>query len=557
MKITVQRRLAIGFLIFYITFYYVWIIGFQAHATWLVTGGNLLHLVAPFIASLLLFIPVTRVKDENRLYWLFLFLGCISYFIGQVVWNYYELVLNIQTPFPSIPDLFYLLQAVLFFTAIMYKLKLEFNKFESLQYQMGVLTILLIVMFFSLEYLFIPFFKTTYSLVELVFLLAYPVSDIGILFALLVLNYYTVFKSHVRILILGTSILVFTHIAYSFMLVTDSYQTGSLIDPLFSLGIFLVGMSGLYSESSLKNKIESQNRHYYTRMVFPLLITIVLLLWFVLHKTINNQIDLIDIGVLIGTILMVIRIVIFRLENDDLLSRKLEELHLAKSVQKGLLPSDISNESIGTTSYFKPSEELSGDLYYWEKINEKKYGILIIDVMGHGLSSSIISLSIKSLLHGLVTKVSQPSSVMTELSNHMDRMFGQADNPYYFTAIYILVDNEEKKISYVNAGHPSVLWNEKGKGVMQLESTCPPIGLFENSPIVESEFRYEKSGRFVLYTDGFLETVWSTQTKVSCLEKFLLEHEAKDIHEFKDKLLSKCTQKTEDDKCLVIVDIKK
>jgi len=40
-------------------------------------------------------------------------------------------------------------------------------------------------------------------------------------------------------------------------------------------------------------------------------------------------------------------------------------------------------------SYY-PSFKLAGDMYYWHKIDEHRYGIILFDMMGHGISASLV-----------------------------------------------------------------------------------------------------------------------------------------------------------------------
>lgn len=47
--------------------------------------------------------------ESLRRQWLFLSLGAGSYFLGMVVWTYYEVVLLQEAPFPGLPDVFFLL----------------------------------------------------------------------------------------------------------------------------------------------------------------------------------------------------------------------------------------------------------------------------------------------------------------------------------------------------------------------------------------------------------------------------------------------------------------
>ena len=37
-------------------------------------------------------------------------------------------------------------------------------------------------------------------------------------------------------------------------------------------------------------------------------------------------------------------------------------------------------------------------MYYWYKIDENRYGIILLDVMGHGISASLVCMFISSVL---------------------------------------------------------------------------------------------------------------------------------------------------------------
>ncbi|MGI8383955.1 SpoIIE family protein phosphatase [Robertmurraya sp. P23] len=281
----------------------------------------------------------------------------------------------------------------------------------------------------------------------------------------------------------------------------------------------------------------------------------------VLHTPFHFSVrsDFLLLAIIVMTVIIVgITYSVFRKENEDFLKLKLKELHLARKVQEKSLPLPIHNERVNITSFYKASEELSGDLYYWLKTDKDQYGIFIMDVMGHGVSSSIISMSIKSYLQGVLGRISEPINVMKELSNHMNSMFEGSENPFYFTAIYLLVDTKQKRIRYVNAGHPSGLWQVKGKPVVPIASTCPPIGLVADLPIISDEISFEGQGRLVLYTDGFMVGISDDpRVQLRVMEEILVSNQEKDIEEAKNQLLIeyKNHPRQPDDTCLLVIDI--
>ncbi len=71
------------------------------------------------------------------------------------------------------------------------------------------------------------------------------------------------------------------------------------------------------------------------------------------------------------------------------------------------------------------------------------YAFIVIDVMGHGVASALVAMSIRSLLHGLMTKVTEPLAVVHELNRHAFQLFGK-ETKYYFTAFYGTIDVKTK-----------------------------------------------------------------------------------------------------------------
>ncbi|WP_052659535.1 SpoIIE family protein phosphatase [Bacillus alveayuensis] len=182
--------------------------------------------------------------------------------------------------------------------------------------------------------------------------------------------------------------------------------------------------------------------------------------------------------------------------------RKLEtDLDLAKRVQEGVLPAPIENANISIIGQYFPSMKLSGDMYCWQQIDEHRYSIILIDVMGHGVAASLIGMSIRSLLPGLMTRVTDPIRVTKELNRHVFNLF---KGKSYFTFIYLVIDIKERTIEYLNAGHPpGVLINSDGT-VKELVDGSIPIGLMKKVICQKGKVSYKGPTQIYLYTDGLL-----------------------------------------------------
>lgn len=104
----------------------------------------------------------------------------------------------------------------------------------------------------------------------------------------------------------------------------------------------------------------------------------------------------------------------------DITKRKKEEeklrndLLLAREIQKGLLTKPIHDKYIHIEGIYFPSIQLGGDMYVWYKIDDHRYGIFLMDVMGHGVASALVCVSLRSLLEGMITRCVSPEKVIND-----------------------------------------------------------------------------------------------------------------------------------------------
>ncbi|QKS46423.1 fused response regulator/phosphatase [Paenibacillus cellulosilyticus] len=184
-----------------------------------------------------------------------------------------------------------------------------------------------------------------------------------------------------------------------------------------------------------------------------------------------------------------------------------DELRLAREVQYAVLPQRLENEQIVIDAIYRPSEELSGDLYAWHRIDQNRYAVAVIDAMGHGISSSLVCMFIASVLKEVMSKLSDPEDVVRELNRRaMQLHFSDQLIQYYFTGIYMVIDMERGIVEYVNAGHPPGLLLRLGTDqVEQLKGGSPAIGLFDGIPVNKQSLRIAPGDRMVIVTDGLLD----------------------------------------------------
>jgi sigma-B regulation protein RsbU (phosphoserine phosphatase) len=82
-----------------------------------------------------------------------------------------------------------------------------------------------------------------------------------------------------------------------------------------------------------------------------------------------------------------------------------------------------------------------------------------------------------------------------------------SDGERYVTLILAEIDVKEKKLHFINCGHnPALVLRNKTGSLSQINSNCPPIGLFKREIWQLDSLELESGDVLVFYTDGVTET---------------------------------------------------
>lgn len=280
-------------------------------------------------------------------------------------------------------------------------------------------------------------------------------------------------------------------------------------------------------------------------------------------KTKNN--DIIWERVLIKPIEASNQIEFYARISEDITSLKRKsrntdlEREMAFEVQQKLLPEPFENEKFKVSGKYYPLEKISGDIYFWSPINKNHVFIMLADVVGHGISSALLTTSIVSLVNNALANNKELSAFLYDLNNTVINMFNNNtfDSISYFTGIFIDMDLKEYTMTYYNCGHPEMIsiggYNQKRKNKNY------PIGLFENITFTPSELEVSKGEKILLFTDGLIDLQLEYINVKQLLTETLKKGDASSMHildylEF--ELLEHYYDQIKDDISIVLMELK-
>ncbi|MFJ7186426.1 SpoIIE family protein phosphatase [Lysinibacillus xylanilyticus] len=231
------------------------------------------------------------------------------------------------------------------------------------------------------------------------------------------------------------------------------------------------------------------------------------------------------------------------------------ELDLATHVQRSLLSAPLNEANIQIEVSYLPSSNLAGDMYYWHKIDDQRYAIILLDMMGHGIPAALVCMFISSVLREAVKQLVDPELVIKELNRYMTLLHnGKEDNHFYFTAIYLVIDTEQKTIEYVNAGHPSGYALVDKKTLVPLKRGSCAVGFFDEIDVQKQFIQYNEDVQLILYTDGVLEAMGPCEMESEKHLQTLISKKWDYSKRLIDNLLPKEKQEQQpDDMCVLMI----
>ena len=198
-------------------------------------------------------------------------------------------------------------------------------------------------------------------------------------------------------------------------------------------------------------------------------------------------------------------------ERNALYNSLISELETAASVQSYFLPEWLYvEERLLFSNNYTPSTNVSGDLFDIVKLKDGRYLLYIGDISGHGVQSALIMTAVKTTIKMLVDNAEgsiHPSTIINQLNVLLCKDVFQNN---YLTLLLGVIDVEQNKFIYYNAGHPPIIsYNNLSGEVNLLEAKGSiPIGWVADNEYIleeEDELPLNESNSYLLYTDGLFE----------------------------------------------------
>jgi sigma-B regulation protein RsbU (phosphoserine phosphatase) len=179
------------------------------------------------------------------------------------------------------------------------------------------------------------------------------------------------------------------------------------------------------------------------------------------------------------------------------------EVNEARRIQSKLLPSmlpDLTGWEIATS--WQPAASVGGDCFDVISFGPTRAGVSIADVVGKGMPAALLMSNLQAAVRAFATAAAEPG----ELCQQLNRILcGHIAEGRFITFFYCVVDAEEGRLTYANAGHyPPVLARADGR-IERLSSGGPVLGVLPDGCYEQGDVAIHCGDRIVLFTDGLTE----------------------------------------------------
>jgi sigma-B regulation protein RsbU (phosphoserine phosphatase) len=182
-----------------------------------------------------------------------------------------------------------------------------------------------------------------------------------------------------------------------------------------------------------------------------------------------------------------------------------EELDMGLQIQKSLLPESFPEmKGITAAAAYVPCSTIGGDLYEMIELDDHRIGILMFDVVGHGVPAALIAAMAKMIFGKHINRGLHPRDLLNLVN---DELVSHFHGKRYLAAFYGILDVEAKTFLFSKGGHPPAMLIRNAEKKVELLSTEGIfVGLFPNGKYEEKTVSLSKGDKIVMFTDGLIET---------------------------------------------------
>jgi phosphoserine phosphatase RsbU/P len=194
-----------------------------------------------------------------------------------------------------------------------------------------------------------------------------------------------------------------------------------------------------------------------------------------------------------------------RLQREQVVRERLEtEVQLARQIQQTFIPSELPRfPAWQLAARWRTARQVGGDFYDVIELPYRKLGLFIADVADKGMPAALFMALTRTLVRAAVIETESPAVALRRVN---DLLLPDTRQGMFVTAVYGVLDLDNGRLTYVNAGHNPPLWVSRlNSTVQKLTRTGIALGVMEQPDMSEETIQLAAGDFILLYTDGLSE----------------------------------------------------
>ncbi len=180
-------------------------------------------------------------SSDQRRAWVWIGAGCVLFLAGQLVWTYYEVVLRVTPPYPSLADAGFLGVYVCFLVAVTKLVGAEPRRRFDHELLIDTVLVTLTAGALAYEFLLKPLFALGNSVPSLLTSIAWSIGGIAVLWLILVeLLRHTRVPLSAAGVVSALAVLCVTNVVYATTALRGTFRSGGVLDLGWDAGLLLL-----------------------------------------------------------------------------------------------------------------------------------------------------------------------------------------------------------------------------------------------------------------------------------------------------------------------------
>lgn len=301
-------------------------------------GAGIVAIMGPLLALIFTGTAVYRIEEKKeKRFWMLLFIGYFSYFIGELIYRHHSSFLKIDYQFPGWANFFYNMFVLIYIIAVFYKVYTKERRYHAVKLFVDSFILMTVLITISWIYLLSPELQQSQTpILSAIISLSYLIVYFGMLLGVIMVFFSSRSIIPPVVLVLKTaaiSLYMMIEAYYLYQSIYYTYQV-SFVTPVWNTCLLLICLSTYYVSAKKEGSPrENKGLLKLSRITFSIIpyLSLTILLILVIIKGEDVLSSIIGGGVVL--LLVVVRQVVTILENESLvrqLKKRTEELEIAQ-----------------------------------------------------------------------------------------------------------------------------------------------------------------------------------------------------------------------------------